>query len=122
MLNGTSGAGPSHMFQSRPDGGDSLGGLPRPSESSFIVLKVVTEVILPSAPERTMSTHLWYSGVAWIWVPTWVIRLYRRAKSAISLPSPGKRHIGFSQRTSLPASRAARVTRVCQCGGVATIT
>ena len=35
---------------------------------------------------------------------------------------PGKRHIGFSQRTSFPASRAARVTSGCQCGGVATIT
>src|SRR6266568_8511918 len=99
MLNGTFGAGPSHISQSSPGGGSVFGGLPSPSESSFIVQKLVTEVILPSAPERTISTHRWYSGVAWICVPTWVMRLYRRAESAISLPSFGKRHIGFSHST-----------------------
>jgi hypothetical protein len=50
VLNGTFGAGPSHISQSSPGGGAVSGGLPSPSESSFIVQKLRTAVIFRARP------------------------------------------------------------------------
>ena len=64
--------------------------------------------ILPIAPERYNSRAWRYSGQARMHMPTLKNPGERRTASAIASISSRLRHNGFSQKTCLPAAKAAR--------------